>query len=75
MCHKRNDCIKVTSEASELSESALVDSSLAVKNIADSMSSLYTSNMTRSAQEDQARFVIYYLSNESVEQNDSVEQF
>ena len=49
----------MTSEASELSETALVDASLAVKNMADYMSSLDTSNMTISELEEQAGLVTY----------------
>ena len=47
----------MTSEASELSESTLVDASVAVKNMADYMSSLDTSNMTMSELEEQAGLV------------------
>ena len=53
-------CIKVTSEAAELSESALVDASLALRNMADYMRSLDTTNTTMSELEEQARFVIFY---------------
>ena len=53
----------MTSEASELSESTLVNASLAVKNMADYMSSLDTSNMTISELEEQAGFVLFYTVN------------
>ena len=51
----------MTSEASELSESTLVNASLAVKNMADYMSSLDTSNMTISELEEQAGLVTFKL--------------
>ena len=62
-CDDRNQSIKVTSEASELSASALVDASLALRNMADYMRSLDTSNMTMSELEERAGFVhvLFYI--------------